>query len=207
MSQGMILGALLQGIEVAGRAFAGSWFDWLTPYTLLTGIGTVAGYALLGATWLVWKTEGTAQDHAYSLAFRAAIATLLLLGAVSLYTPFLAERYFERWFSMPSFLFVSQVPLLTVILASFLFRGLKKRQEAAPFWLALGLFLLGMAGLGVSMWPHIVPSQITIWAAAAPERSQVFMLVGVAITMPLIIGYTGWAYWVFRGKAGKDGYH
>ena len=207
MAQGMVLGALLQGIEVDGRAYAGSWFDWFTPYTLLTGIGTVAGYALLGATWLVWKLEGDAQAHAYKLAFRAAIATLLLLGAVSLYTPFLIPAYFERWFSMPSILFASQVPLLTAIIAYFLFRGLVKKWEAAPFWLSLGLFLLGMAGLGVSMWPYVVPESVTIWDAAAPERSQVFMLVGVAITMPLILIYTGWAYWVFRGKVGHEGYH
>lgn len=207
MAQGMVLGALLQGIEVDGRAYAGSWFDWFTPYTLLTGIGTVAGYALLGATWLVWKLEGDAQAHAYKLAFRAAIATLLLLGAVSLYTPFLIPAYFERWFSMPSILFASQVPLLIAIIAYFLFRGLVKKWEAAPFWLSLGLFLLGMAGLGVSMWPYVVPESVTIWDAAAPERSQVFMLVGVAITMPLILIYTGWAYWVFRGKVGHEGYH
>ena len=207
MAQGMVLGALLQGIEVDGRAYAGSWFDWFTPYTLLTGIGTVAGYALLGATWLVWKLEGHAQAHAYKLAFRAAIATLVLLGAISLYTPFLIPAYFERWFSMPSILFASQVPLLTSIIAYFLFRGLVKKWEAAPFWLSLALFLLGMTGLGVSMWPYIVPETVTIWDAAAPERSQIFMLVGVAITLPLIIIYTGWAYWVFRGKVGHEGYH
>ncbi|MEZ5743065.1 MAG: cytochrome d ubiquinol oxidase subunit II [Sphingomonadaceae bacterium] len=207
MAQGMTLGAILQGVEVADRAYAGSWFDWLTPYTLLIGLGVVAGYALLGSTWLVWKTEGSAQDHAYKLAFRAAIATLAMLGAVSLYTPFLDANYFDRWFKMPGFLFASQVPLATAILAFFLFRGLAKRREVAPFWLALGIFLLGMAGLGVSMWPYVVPDQVTIWDAAAPYRSQVFMLIGVGLTMPLIIGYTGWAYWVFRGKVGTDGYH
>jgi cytochrome d ubiquinol oxidase subunit II len=207
MAQGMILGALLQGVEVDSRAYAGSWFDWFTPYTLLTGIGTVAGYALLGATWLIWKLEGDAQAHAYRLAFRAAITTLFLLCAVSLYTPFLIPAYFERWFSMPSILFASQVPLLTAIIAYFLFRGLVKKWEAAPFWLSLALFFLGMAGLGVSMWPYVVPETVTIWDAAAPERSQIFMLVGVAITLPLIIIYTGWAYWVFRGKVGNEGYH
>ncbi len=207
MAQGMVLGALLQGVEVSGRTYAGSWFDWLTPYTLLTGIGTVAGYALLGATWLVWKLEGDAQSHAYRLAFRSAIATLVLLACVSLYTPFLDAAYFDRWFAMPSFLFASQVPLLTAIIAYFLFRGLRRKHEASPFWLSLGLFLLGMAGLGVSMWPYVVPDQITIWDAAAPERSQIFMLVGVGITLPLILAYTAWAYWVFRGKVGQDGYH
>ncbi|WP_095011434.1 cytochrome d ubiquinol oxidase subunit II [Tsuneonella mangrovi] len=207
MAQGMTLGALLQGITVVDRAYAGSWFDWLTPYTLLTGLGTVAGYALLGSTWLVWKLDGVGQFHARKLAIRSTVATLVLMGAVSLYTPLLDTNYYARWFTMPNFVFASQVPLLTVIIAYFLFRGLVKGREASPFFLALGLFLLGMAGLGVSMWPYVVPPGITIWDAAAPHRSQVFMLVGVALTMPLIIGYTGWAYWVFRGKVGSDGYH
>lgn len=207
MAQGMTLGALLQGIEVVDRAYAGSWWDWLTPYTLLTGLGTVAGYALLGSTWLVWKLEGEGQAHARKLAFRAAIATLALLGAVSLYTPFLEAEYFTRWFTMPSILIASQVPLLTAIAATFLFRGLAKGQDAVPFLMSLAIFLLGMAGLGVSMWPHVVPDSVTIWDAAAPYRSQVFMLIGVALTLPLILGYTAWSYWVFRGKVGAEGYH
>ena len=207
LSQGMILGAILQGIEVDGRAYAGSWWDWLTPYTLLTGLGVVAGYALLGATWLVWKTEGSAQNHAYRLSIRAGIATLVLMAAVSLYTPLLEGQYWERWFTMPNVLFAAQVPLLTAIVAFLLFRSLVKRHEVAPFFLALALFLLGTAGLGISIWPYVVPGAVTIWEAAAPERSQVFMLIGVLITMPLIIGYTGWAYWVFRGKVGSEGYH
>lgn len=207
MAQGMILGALLQGIKVFERAYAGSWFDWLTPYTLLTGLGTVAGYALLGSTWLVWKLEGDAQGHARKLAMRSAVVTLVLLAAVSLYTPFLDQAYFARWFTMPSIMFASQVPLLTAIIAYFLFRALLKKREAAPFWLSLCLFLIGMAGLGVSMWPYVVPDTVTIWDAAAPERSQMFMLVGVGLTLPLILAYTAWAYWVFRGKVGHEGYH
>jgi len=207
LAQGMILGALLQGIDIEGRAYAGSWWDWLTPYTLLTGIGVAVGYVLLGACWLIWKTEGAGQDHAYRMAMRAAIATLVLLVAISLYTPFVQPQYFDRWFAMPHILFASQVPLLTVIVALALFRSLNKRAEAAPFFLSLAIFLLGMAGLGVSMWPYVVPSSLTIWDAAAPERSQIFMLVGVAICLPFILAYTGWAYWVFRGKVGPEGYH
>jgi cytochrome d ubiquinol oxidase subunit II len=207
LAQGMILGALLQGIDIEGRAYAGSWWDWLTPYTLLTGIGVAVGYVLLGACWLIWKTEGAGQDHAYRMAMRAAIATLVLLVAISLYTPLVQPQYFNRWFAMPHILFASQVPLLTVIVALALFRSLSKRAEAAPFFLSLAIFLLGMAGLAVSMWPYVVPSSLTIWDAAAPERSQIFMLVGVAICLPFILAYTGWAYWVFRGKVGPEGYH
>lgn len=207
LSQGMILGALLQGIAVENRAYAGSWWDWLTPYTLLTGLGTVAGYALLGATWLVWKLEGAAQAHARRQAVRAAWATIALMGAVSLYNLVLRPEYAERWLSAPELYFAAPVPLATGAVALLLLRALAKEREAAPFWLSLGLFLLGMAGLGVTIFPHVVPPDVTIWDAAAPHRSQVFMLIGVALTMPLILAYTGWAYWVFRGKVGHEGYH
>ena len=207
LSQGMILGALLQGIKVQNRAYAGSWFDWLTPYTLLTGLGVVAGYALLGSTWLVWKLDGSGQEHARKLAKPALLATLTLLIAVSLYTPFLETQYFARWFTMPNVLFAANVPLLTTIIAVLLYRSLKRGRDGTPFLLSLALFLLGMAGLGVSMFPYVVPSDITIWDAAAPDRSLSFMLVGAVITLPLILGYTAWTYWVFRGKVGQEGYH
>ncbi|MCW2387018.1 cytochrome d ubiquinol oxidase subunit II [Sphingobium sp. B11D3B] len=207
LAQGMILGALLQGIDVTGRSYDGSWWDWLTPYTLLTGAGVVAGYALLGACWMIWKLEGEVQEHAYRLAFKAAIATLLFMGAVSAYNLLLLSDYRARWLEMPNILFASQVPLLTAIVAGALFYALKTRRELMPFLLALALFFLGMAGLGVTIWPYVVPDQITIWDAAAPEKSQIFMLVGVAITLPLILAYTGWSYWVFRGKVGHEGYH
>ena len=207
LSQGMILGALLQGIAVEGRHYAGGWLDWLTPYSLLTGAGVVVGYMLLGSCFLVMKLTGEAEEHAYRLALRAGIGTLLLMGAVSLATPFLASQYWERWFTMPSFLFVSQVPLLTAICFFALYWSLKKRRRYRPFLIALMLFALGMAGLGVSIWPYVVPESITIWDAAAPQSSQIFMLVGMALIMPLILAYTGWAYWVFRGKVGTEGYH
>ncbi|RIV85084.1 cytochrome d ubiquinol oxidase subunit II [Aurantiacibacter zhengii] len=207
MAQGMTLGALLQGIEVSGRAYAGSWFDWLTPYTLLTGLGTVAGYALLGATWLIWKLDGEGQAHARKLAMRAGIATLALMGAVSVYNVLLNAEYAARWLTAPEIYFAAPVPILTAIVAISLLRAVTKERNSKPFWLALLLFFLGMAGLGVTIWPFVVPPDVTIWDAAAPERSQVFMLIGVAITMPLIIGYTAWAYWVFRGKVDDEGYH
>ncbi len=207
MAQGMILGALLQGIEIVDRAYAGNWLDWLTPYTLLTGFGTVAGYALLGGTWLVWKLEGAGQIHARRLAKRAAWTTLLLMGGVSLYNMFLNPEYAARWLTAPEIYFAAPVPILTGIAALFLLRALNTERHSKPFWLSIALFFLGMAGLGVTMWPYVVPPGITIWDAAAPERSQIFMLVGVAITMPLIIGYTVWTYWVFRGKTGDEGYH
>jgi cytochrome d ubiquinol oxidase subunit II len=206
-SQGLILGAILQGIAVDGRSYSGGWLDWLTPYSLLTGLGVAVGYTLLGATYLSMKLTGKPEDHAFRQAHRAAIATLLLMAIVSLATPFLLGRYWDRWFDWPQILFTSQVPLLTGITAFALFRSLRKRRRYRPFLLSLALFLLGMVGLGISIWPYVVPDAITIWEAAAPERSQSFMLVGTLIIMPIILAYTAWAYWVFRGKVGDEGYH
>jgi len=211
LSQGMVLGVILQGISVVDRAYAGSWWDWLTPYTLLTGLGTVAGYALLGSAWLVWKLDGEGQAHARKLAMRAAIATLLLLGAVSLYNLLLRPEYADKWLTAPEFFYAAPVPVLTAILAVALLRAIVNAKgeqgHAKPFWLAIALFLLGTVGLGFTIWPNVVPPDVSIWDAAAPERSQIFMLVGVAITMPLILAYTAWAYWVFRGKVTDEGYH
>lgn len=207
LAQGITLGALLQGIHVEGRAYAGGWLDWLSPYSLLTGAGVVAGYALLGACWLAIKVEGKAEDKAFAFARIAAWATLALMAAVSLATPFLAGQYFQRWFTEPMVFWLAPVPLVTLALAMALLRSLQQRHAVRPFLYTLGLFLLGMIGLGVSMWPWVVPQSISIWDAAAPERSQVFMLIGVGLIMPLILAYTGWAYWVFRGKVGTHGYH
>jgi cytochrome d ubiquinol oxidase subunit II len=207
LTQGMILGAILQGIEVTGRGYSGSWWDWLTPYTLLTGVGVVAGYALLGACWLVWKLEGEVQQRLYRLATWAAIATLALMAIVSFANLALLPEYRDRSLAAPQVYFTSQVPLLTAIIAGFLLYGLRKRWERAPFLMALALFALGMAGVGVTMWPYVVPGELTIWDAATSARSQWFMLVGFLITIPLILGYTAWSYWVFRGKVGGEGYH
>lgn len=207
MAQGMTLGALLQGIVVVDRAYAGSWFDWFTPYTALCGLGVVAGYALLGSTWLIWKLDGEGQAHSRKLALRAAIATAVLMGAVSIYNITLNTEYAARWMTAPEIYWLAPVPILTGLIALSMIRAIPRDRNAKPFWLAIALFFFGMAGLGVTMWPYVVPPGITIWDAAAPERSQIFMLVGVALTMPLIIGYTAWAYWVFRGKVTDEGYH
>lgn len=207
VAQGMTLGALLQGIHVEGRAYAGGWWDWLTPFSLLTGAGVAVGYALLGACWLVWKTAGSLQDKAYARARIAGALLLVALAAVSLATLGLEAKYYQRWLAFPGILATAQVPLATMVVSVRFFRALAARREALPFFLALGLFGLAITGLGISIWPDVVPARVTIWEAAAPERSQWFMLVGAAIMVPIILAYTGWAYWVFRGKVGHEGYH
>lgn len=206
-AQGITLGALLQGITVAGRAYAGGWLDWLTPFSILTGISVVIGYALLGATWLVMKTEGAVQGHAWRLAGRLGPATLVAIILVSLATPFLETSYWQRWFDMPNVLFSAQVPLVIAIAAVVFVVALRRRWERAPFLITLLVFLLCFVGLGISMYPYVIPGEVTIWDAAAPEKSQIFMLVGAGLMVPLILAYTAWSYWVFRGKVGHDGYH
>ncbi|MBW8745617.1 MAG: cytochrome d ubiquinol oxidase subunit II [Sphingomonas sp.] len=207
LAQGMTLGAILQGIRVENGAYAGGWLDWLSPFSLLTGVSVVVGYGLLGAAWLVWKTEGAAQAHARRLALWLGVATLVMLAAVSAATPFLAYDYWRRWFAMPDVLLTAQVPLLVAIVAFAFFWSLRRGAERLPFLLALGLFLLGFVGLGISIYPYVVPRAVTIWDAAAPPQSQLFMLVGAVVIVPVILAYTGWAYWVFRGKVGTQGYH
>ena len=208
LAQGVALGAILQGVHVEGRHYAGGWWDWLTPFSILTGFALAIGYALLGATWLVLKTEGELRDSAYRLSWILLFAMLGAIGAVSIATPFLHIQYAQRWFSWPNVIFTAPVPLAVAGVTLLLLRSLANRLDSQPFFLSLALFALSYAGLGISMYPYIVPQSITIWQAAAPESSQLFMLAGVAVLIPLILGYTAFAYWVFRGKVvAGTGYH
>ncbi len=213
--QGIALGALVQGIAVEDRAYAGGWWDWLTGFSVLTGFALVAGYALLGACWLVWKTEGALQGRARVLARGAGLLLLLAIALVSAIMPFLQPEFRARWFGFPTLLLAAPVPLLVAVLGWKLFDSLAEPSDtrrwwhdAVPFWCALGLFLLSYAGLGISLWPNIVPPDIDIWEAAAPRSSQLFLLVGAAVLIPVILGYTAYVYWLFRGKVRHgEGYH
>ena len=208
LCQGITLGAFIQGVAVEGRTYAGGWFDWLTPFSLLTGVALIVGYALLGATWLIIKTEGALQERMFGLAWPLTVAVVGLIVIVSGWTPLLDAEIAARWFSWPNLLLLSPVPLLVGANAAALAAALRKRWEYSPYLLALGLFSLSYAGLGISLFPYIVPRKITIWQAAAPDASLWFLLVGAVVLIPLILGYTGYAYWVFRGKVRPGaGYH
>jgi cytochrome bd ubiquinol oxidase subunit II len=201
-AQGIALGALLQGITVDGRAYGGGWWEWLSPFSVLTGLGLVIGYALLGACWLNWKTEGDLQSQVVRYARRLGIALLVMIGTISLATLTLEPQYYTRWLSFPGVLATAQVPLTVLF-----YRSLALGKHAQPFFWALGLFGLCLLGLGISIWPNVIPARVSIWAAAAPHSSQLFMLIGTSVLIPLILAYTAWSYWVFRGKVGQDGYH
>ena len=206
-AQGVTLGALLQGISVEGRSYAGGWWEWLSPFSILTGLSLMVGYVLLGSTWLIWQTEGRLRDDARRFARIAVPALLVAIGAVSLYTPFIEPKYFERWFDFPGLFVTVPMPLLVGVAAFLLWRSLRRAPDWQPFAFSLALFLLTLIGLAISIWPDVIPGRVSIWDAAAPERSQAFMLVGAAVLVPVILAYTAWAYWVFRGKVGEEGYH
>jgi cytochrome bd ubiquinol oxidase subunit II len=208
LAQGIALGAILQGVHVEGRHYGGGWWDWLTAFSILTGVSVAVGYALLGATWLVMKTEGELRDEAYRLSWWLLFAMLGAIGAVSLATPFLDIEYARRWFAWPNIVLTAPVPIAVAGVTVLLLRSLANKQDYRPFFLTLALFGLSYAGLGISIWPYIVPRSITIWQAASPKDSQIFMLFGVAVLVPMILGYTSWAYYVFRGKVKPEsGYH
>ncbi|MGC1430065.1 MAG: cytochrome d ubiquinol oxidase subunit II [Albidovulum sp.] len=208
LCQGIALGALVQGIEVTDRAYSGGWFDWLTPFSILTGVAVVVGYALLGATWLVLKTENALQNQMRNYAWYLGAATLSLIGLISLLTPFQDPIYFQRWFSLPGSLWTMIVPVVMLALVWSFFRGLNDLKDLQPFLSALGFFTVSFVGIGISFYPMMVPPSLSIWDVAAPDSSLAFALVGAVILIPIILGYTAYAYWVFRGKMDPaEGYH
>ena len=207
-AQGVVLGAFIEGFEIDGRHFAGSSIDCFTPFTFLTGVALVFGYALLGAGWLILKTEGPLQDWARRLGRFAFIAVLAAIAVVSLWTPLLQPSIASRWFSWPNIAFLWPVPILTALIAFWEWRSLNDRSEAAPFVGAILLFVMSYLGIAISMWPMIVPYKYTLWEAASSEATQAFLAVGTLFLLPVILMYTGWSYWVFRGKVRADiGYH
>lgn len=203
-TQGIVLGSVVQGIPENPAAF-----QWLTPFTLFTGFAVVLGYALLGATWLVMKTEGELQSRSRRRAQTVLPLMLACIAIVSIWTPLSQPAIAERWFSLPNFFYLSQVPLLTFILAVSCWYTLKRRRhDGLPFVFSIGLFALSYAGLVISVWPYIVPRQLTIHEAAAAESSMLFLLVGAVIMLPLVIAYSVIGYRVFRGKVREgEGYH
>ena len=207
-SQGVVLAGLIQGIKVENNAFAGGPFDWATPFALLCGFGVMAGYALLGATWLVMKTHGPVADRARAQAIVLLYAVLGFMAAVSVWTPLQFPRISARWFSMPNFLYLWPIPLITALTALVAWIGLRMEHETAPFIATIVLFLLGYLGLVISSFPYLVPPTLTIWQTAAAPASQTFMLVGTAVLLPMTLAYTAYVYWLFRGKIGPgESYH
>lgn len=208
IAQGMALGALVQGITIEGRAYAGGNWDWLTPFSTLTALALLVGYAMLGATWLIVKTEGETLERARRFARPLGVALLVLIGAISLITPLQQPEYLLRWFGWPSGLWSTIVPVLLGFTVWQLWKGLRDGDHLLPFLATVAVFVLCYAGLGISFYPNLVPPSLTITAAAAPDSSLAFLLFGAAVLIPAILAYTAYSYWVFRGKVRpEDGYH
>src|SRR5262249_22184277 len=206
--QGLILGGLIQGIRVENGAFAGGAFDFATPFSGLCGRGVVTGYALLGACWLTMKTEGAVAQRARAHAKLLLLGVLAFMAIVSLWTPLAFPRIAQRWFSIPNILFLWPVPAITALTAWLAWRWLENGREVLPFLAAIVLFMLGYLGLAISVAPYLVPYQITFWDAAAVPASQIFMLLGTLPLLPIILIYTGFLYYLFRGKLREgEGYH
>jgi cytochrome d ubiquinol oxidase subunit II len=207
-AQGAVLGALVQGFKVDGRNFAGSSFDWLTPFSVVTGLGVMLGYSLLGAGWLIIKTEGVLQVWARRMGKMCLAGVLAAIVLVGILTPLQDPAIAARWFAWPGILLLSPVPLITAAIAAAAWRSLNGGSEVGPFFAALGLFLMSYLGIAISLFPYVVPRHYTLWDAASPPDTQMFLLVGTMFLLPVIGMYTAWSYWVFRGKLrGNIGYH
>jgi len=207
-AQGVVLGTFIQGFKIDGRQFAGTSFDWLTPFALLTGLALIFGYSLLGAAWLVLKTEGELQAWARKAGRICLVAVLAAILAVSIWTPVVNADIARRWFSWPNIGFLSPVPVITALIAVGEWFAFSRRYELLPFVGAVGLFLMSFIGIAISLWPMIVPYHYTLWQAASSESTQAFLLIGTLFMLPIILMYTAWSYWVFRGKVREGaGYH
>jgi cytochrome d ubiquinol oxidase subunit II len=206
--QGVVLGMYIEGFRVTGREFSGTSFDWVSAFPLATGVGLLFGYTLLGATWLVMKTDGEIQQRARRHATIALYGVLAFIAMVSLWTPMMHARVAERWFSVPNIYGFALVPVVTAAIAWITWRALRRNADYVPFIGAMGLFAMCYLGLGISLFPYIVPYAFTLWDAAAVPSTQMFLLIGTLFLLPIIFMYLGWSYYVFRGKVTADvGYH
>jgi cytochrome d ubiquinol oxidase subunit II len=207
-AQGVVLGTFIQGFKVEGRHFAGTSFDWFTPFALLTGVALLFGYGLLGAGWLILKTEGAPQNWARRAGRVCLIGVAIAVLGVSIWTPLAETGIARRWFSWPDIAFLAPVPVITAIIAAAEWQALRRDWEMVPFLAAVGLFLMSFLGLAISLWPMIVPYRYTLWQAASAPSTQAFLLIGTLFLLPIILMYTAWSYWVFRGKVrAETGYH
>jgi cytochrome d ubiquinol oxidase subunit II len=198
--QGAAIGAMMLGIPVEDGQYAGSSFGWLHPFAILTGIGLVLGYALLGAGWLVLKSEGELRDWAYRRILWLAIGVLAVLGLAFTLTFDYSVLARGNLQSRPwglVFPVVGALALTGVVI------GAWKRRDRMPFALTVVFFLAAYLSLGVLFWPYMIPYALTVADAAAPDASLSFLFYGGVLVLPVVAAYTIGVYWVFRGKIHK----
>jgi cytochrome d ubiquinol oxidase subunit II len=207
-AQGVVLGSFIQGFKVQGRVFAGSSFDFATPFALLTGVALVFGYALLGAGWLIMKTDGPLQAWSRRMGKASLIGVSCCIAAVSIWTPLASSAIAARWFGWPNLAYLLPLPIASLGAVLYAWHALGRDSSWEAFAASIGLFALSFIGVAISLWPMIVPGHYTLWQAASPETTQAFLLVGTLVLLPVVLFYTGWSYWIFRGKLRHgEGYH
>jgi cytochrome d ubiquinol oxidase subunit II len=208
LCQGFMLGGLIDGLKVEDGQFAGGPFDWLTPFSVMCGLGLVVGYALIGACWIVMKTTDDLERKARQFAAPLLGALAVFIALVSVWTPLEYERIADRWFDMPNLLYLAPMPILTAVLVGLCWRGIRGGHPTSAFYSAVAVFVLAFVGLAISSYPYLVPWSLTLWETAGAPESQAFILIGVAVLLPFIIGYTVFVYYTFRGKLREgEGYH
>lgn len=206
--QGVTIGSFISGFNVVDRQFAGGYFDWFSFFPLFCGLGLIVAYALLGSTWLIMRTEGSLQAKMKRAASYLVILFLIILMIISIITPVLHQQIANRWFSLPNLYLLSLVPILVLLSSYGIWKACHKDTHSLPFTLSLFLIILGLFGFVISVWPYVIPPSITIWEASSPIPSQLFALIGTLFILPIILMYTAWTYYVFRGKVKADeGYH
>ena len=207
-AQGVAMGAVIIGFPVENGEFAGGSLDWLTPFSLFTGCSLLFAYGLLGATWLVVKTEHNLYKQMRKLIKPLTILLALCMLGISIYTPLINADVKAMWFNWSNIVYLAPLPIITGIFVLLLLGSVNSSKHYRPFIYALCMLFMGYLGLCISLWLNIIPPSVSIYEAAAPESSLKFTLVGVVIIVPFILAYTFWSYYVFRGKVvDTDGYH
>lgn len=200
--QGAILGAFVEGrILVVGNRFAGGPFDWVSFFSVATGLGVVAGYAMLGAGWLIWRTNGNTQVFAREIARPALLGAGSAVALVSVWTPLESHLIAVRWFSFPNLLILAPLPIVAIVAWVVAWRSLwVKEREWLPFAASIVLFVSALLGVGISVWPAAIPGVMTIWEGVSAPRTQMIVAWALIMIVPVILSYVGFSYWVFRGK-------
>lgn len=198
--QGLILGTFVQGYGVSDSFLIVKDYQWLTPFTLFTGIAVIFGYGLLGAGWLIARTTDELQTKMYLFAKRLLILISICLAIVSLWTPFIDPHIWHRWFSLPNLFYLLPLPIISILIIGYIWFTLNKRYHWQPLLFSIVLFLLAYLGFCISLWPYLIPYQVTFWQAASARSSLIFLLIGIVLLLPVLLAYTIYTYRVFRGK-------
>lgn len=197
--QGLVLGSFVKGFELNIPAQRLE-FSIFTPFNITCGVALIFGYALLGSTWIISKTTGAIQTKMFSIAFYCLWITTFFMCVVSIWSPFVDPSVWQRWFSPENFNKVAILPCITAVIVACFAYCVYKRYEYILYWLAVIIFMCSYIGVGISTWPYLIPHHITYLEAAGPLNSQLFMLVGTLLLLPILIAYTSYAYYIFRNK-------